>query len=46
MLEGWQKVRIGSTVHAHRDFPDLREAIEELMVASGLLRFLHEPHLK
>jgi uncharacterized protein (TIGR02391 family) len=32
-----------SSTHTHRTFPDLHEAIEELMVASRLLRFLDEP---
>jgi uncharacterized protein (TIGR02391 family) len=32
-----------SSAHTHRTFPDLHEAIEELMVASRLLRFLDEP---
>lgn len=31
------------STHNHRTFPDLHEAIEELMVASRLLRFLDEP---
>ncbi len=33
-----------SSTHTHRAFPDLNEAIEELMVASRLLRFLDEPN--
>ncbi len=32
-----------SSTHTHRAFHDLHEAIEELMVASRLLRFLDEP---
>ncbi|MFN3624934.1 MAG: TIGR02391 family protein [Hyphomicrobium sp.] len=32
-----------SSTHTQRAFPDLHEAIEELMVASRLLRFLDEP---
>jgi uncharacterized protein (TIGR02391 family) len=32
-----------SSTHTHRSFQDLHEAIEELMVASRLLRFLDEP---
>ena len=31
------------STHSHRTFPDLFEAIEELMLASRLLRFLDEP---
>lgn len=34
------------SAHTHRSFPDLHEAIEELMVASRLLRFLDEPGRK
>lgn len=32
-----------TSAHLHRSFPDLHEAIEELMIASRLLRFLDEP---
>ena len=32
-----------SSTHTHRTFPDLHEAVEELMVASRLLRYLDEP---
>jgi uncharacterized protein (TIGR02391 family) len=31
------------STHTHRSFPDLFEAVEELMLASRLLRFLDEP---
>jgi hypothetical protein len=31
------------STHTHRNFPNPHEAIEELMVASRLLRFLDEP---
>jgi hypothetical protein len=31
------------STHTHRNFPSPHEAIEELMVASRLLRFLDEP---
>jgi len=34
------------STHTHRTFPDLREAIEELLLASRLLRFLDEPGRK
>jgi uncharacterized protein (TIGR02391 family) len=34
------------STHTHRLFPDLGEAIEELMLASRLLRFLDEPARK
>jgi uncharacterized protein (TIGR02391 family) len=39
------RIRNVST-HEHRVFPDLNEAIEELMVASRLLRYLDEPGRK
>lgn len=35
-----------TSTHTHRTFPDLHEAIEEMMVASRLLRFLDEPGRK
>jgi hypothetical protein len=31
------------STHTHRSFPNLLEAMEELMLASRLLRFLDEP---
>jgi hypothetical protein len=34
------------STHTHRTFPDLHEAIEELMIASRLLRILDEPGRK
>ena len=34
------------STHEHRKFPDLCEAIEELLVASRLLRYLDEPSRK
>jgi uncharacterized protein (TIGR02391 family) len=35
-----------TSTHTHRTFPDLYEAMEELMIASRLLRFLDEPGRK